>query len=284
MWHAVRWHFLFVRLYTDRSLPCVFVRILFRRRNKIHLWNDEHATNVFDPSINNNNINNYTTNDALHCNKIRTKHYPWDIDYSTVHPYTSTRWKLATPFMKPPVECLDPMCSLRRNWPVHSIDRSTSRWVDCSICLDEQWWGGSVTPTYSLGDYASRAHTLSNLPIYRTIRHWNIVQPALRKTLHDLRLGYIDLFLIHWPVVRWLRMTVPSFRVGDIECSNTYAFILSLPVYRHSNTSTLILQWEGGRTKVSSVFPLAIGLTAILKLFGLVKGSQNGLLLVCRYW
>ena len=43
------------------------------------------------------------------------------------------------------------------------------------------------------------------------------VEPALRKSLYDLRLGYLDLFLVHWPVAFKYVDFDPSVRGWDNE-------------------------------------------------------------------
>ena len=75
------------------------------------------------------------------------------------------------------------------------------RHIDCAAVYgNEKYIGEALEDTFSSGAIARE-------DLWVTSKLWNnrhqpdLVESALRETLADLRLDYLDLYIIHWPVV-----------------------------------------------------------------------------------
>ncbi len=84
---------------------------------------------------------------------------------------------------------------------VRSALQAGYRHIDCAaIYLNEAEIGRALADTFKAGE-------LKREELWITSKLWNSshrrqdVQPALEKTLAELQLSYLDLYLIHWPVV-----------------------------------------------------------------------------------
>ena len=73
------------------------------------------------------------------------------------------------------------------------------RHIDCAACYGNEAEIGAVF------EEAFAAGTVKREELFVTSKLWNSehapkdVKPALEKTLKDLRLDYVDMYLIHWP-------------------------------------------------------------------------------------
>ena len=86
------------------------------------------------------------------------------------------------------------------------------RHIDCAPAYgNESEVGAAIGETIKAG-------TVTREDLWVTSKLWNNahqpdqVLPALLKTLHDLRLDYLDLFLIHWPVAFKAEVSYPRSR------------------------------------------------------------------------
>jgi alcohol dehydrogenase (NADP+) len=75
------------------------------------------------------------------------------------------------------------------------------RHIDCSpLYMNEPEIGQALTDAFAAGD-VSREELWLTSKLWNNAHRRQQVMPALHKTLNDLQLDYLDLYLIHWPVV-----------------------------------------------------------------------------------
>ncbi|XP_027338875.1 NAD(P)H-dependent 6'-deoxychalcone synthase-like [Abrus precatorius] len=69
-----------------------------------------------------------------------------------------------------------------------------------SIYGTEEPLGEAISEALQLGLIGSRDELFITSKLWCSDNHPNLVVPALRKTLQSLKLEYLDLYLIHWPI------------------------------------------------------------------------------------
>lgn len=103
------------------------------------------------------------------------------------------------------------------------------RHIDCAaIYGNEKEIGEALHEAFSKG-MVKREELFITSKLWNNSHHFEAVIPALKQTLSDLRLDYLDLYLIHWPVAH------QPHAVNPREASD----FISL------NELPLIVTWEG---------------------------------------
>ncbi|KAL5563056.1 hypothetical protein UlMin_032803 [Ulmus minor] len=83
---------------------------------------------------------------------------------------------------------------------LHAIKLGYRHFDSASIYQSEQPLGQAISEAISLGLIKSRQELFITSKLWCCDAHHHLVLPSIQKSLKNLNLEYIDLYLIHWPV------------------------------------------------------------------------------------
>ncbi|XP_058193265.1 non-functional NADPH-dependent codeinone reductase 2-like [Rhododendron vialii] len=83
---------------------------------------------------------------------------------------------------------------------LHAIEVGYRHFDTAALYYTEEPLGEAIAEAINLGLIKSREEIFITSKLWCSDSHQEFVLPALRKTLKKLKLEYIDLYLIHWPV------------------------------------------------------------------------------------
>jgi alcohol dehydrogenase (NADP+) len=140
------------------------------------------------------------------------------------------------------------------------------RHIDCAAIYNNEKEVGNALEKAFQDKLVQREELFITSKLWNSNHRLDDVQPALKKTLKDLKLDYLDLYLIHWPV---------SFKQGVGFAENREDF------YTYSDVP-LIQTWEGmehckdlGLTKHIGVSNFNIKKLNELITFGRISPEMN---------
>ncbi|TQE05742.1 hypothetical protein C1H46_008648 [Malus baccata] len=99
---------------------------------------------------------------------------------------------------------------------VEAIKLGYRHFDTASMYGSEQTLGEAIQEALGLGLVASRDQVVVTSKLWITDAHPHLVIPALHKSLQNLQLKYLDLYLIHWPISAKPGTLVYPLNAGDL--------------------------------------------------------------------
>ena len=101
----------------------------------------------------------------------------------------------------------------RKNEVYHAVYKAIRigyRHIDCAyLYLNEKEVGQALHDAFA-DRLVSREEMFITSKLWNSKHHPDDIAPAIRKTLDDLQLDYLDLYLIHWPIVFKKNVDLPT--------------------------------------------------------------------------